>query len=78
MMPRHGYNYRMKTALEKALNILGDSSKRIIMLYLAQHCHISFDKCSVSEIEAALKSVLGSGSSIIMERIYKELESLPE
>lgn len=79
-MPKHGYNYRLKTSLERALSVLGDSSKETLMFYMIEHCGISFDdrECSMAEIEAALKGVIGSGSSIITERMYKELESLPQ
>ena len=81
MMPRNGYNYdRLKTSLERALSVLGDSSKQVLMFCMSEHCGISFDdrKCSIEKIEAALKSVLGAGSSIITERMYKELQSMPE
>lgn len=78
MMPTHGYNYRLRTSLERALGILGESSKQVLMFYITRQCGISFDKCSMSEIEAALKGILGSGSTIITERMYRELESLPE
>jgi len=80
MMPKNGYNYRLKTSLERALSVLGDSSKQTLLFYMIEHCGISFDdrKCSIAEIEAALKGVLGSGSSIITERMYKEFENLPE
>jgi hypothetical protein len=80
MMPKNGYNYRLKASLERALSVLGDSSKQVLMFYMTDHYGISFDdrKCSIGEIEAALKGVLGSGSAIITERMYKELQSLPE
>jgi hypothetical protein len=81
MMPKNGYNYdRLRTSLERALSVLGDSSKQVLLFYMAEHCGISFDdrKCSIAEIESALKSVLGAGSSIITERMYKELQSMPE
>lgn len=80
MMPKNGYNYRLKASLERALGVLGDSSKQILMFYMADHYGISFDdrECSIGEIEAALKGVLGSGYTIITERMYKELQSLPE
>lgn len=81
MMPKNGYNYnRLRTSLERALSILGDHSKKVLMFYMVEHCGISFDdrKCSIAEIESALKSILGSGSSIITERMYKELQALPE
>ena len=77
-MPKHGYNYRLKASLERALDILGDSSKQVLLLYLAEQRGISFDReCSVAEIETALKGILGSGSALITERLYRELQSLP-
>jgi hypothetical protein len=81
MMPKNGYNYdRLKVSLEQALSVLGERSKQILMLYMTEHYGISFDKkgCSVAEIESALKAVFGSGSSIITERMYKELWSMTE
>jgi hypothetical protein len=79
MMPKHGYNYRLKISLERALDILGDSSKQILLLHLT-HRGISFEKeCSISDIEAALKGILGSGSALITERMYRDLQqSVPE
>lgn len=79
MMPKHGYNYRLKISLERALDILGNSSKQILLLHLTQH-GISFDReCSIAEIDAALKGILGSGSALITERIYRDLQqSVPE
>lgn len=81
MMPKNGYNYnRLRTSLERALSVLGEPSRKVLIFYMVEHCGISFDdtKCSIAEIESALKSVLGSGSSIITERMYKELQALPE
>jgi hypothetical protein len=81
MMPKNGYNYdRLRVSLERTLSVIGEPSKKILMFYLAEHCGISFDdkKCSMADIESALKSILGSGSLIITERMYKELEALPE
>jgi hypothetical protein len=79
-MPINGYNYRLRTSLERALSVLGESSKQLLMLYLVEQCDISFDggKCSIAEIESSLKSILGSGASIITQRMYKELQSLPQ
>ena len=81
MMHKNGYNHNgLKTSLERALSILGDHSRQILMLHMAERYGISFDKrgCSVAEIESALRNVLGSGSSIITDRMYKELQSMPE
>lgn len=79
-MPRNGYNYNLlRISLERALSVLGESSKQILLFYMAEHCGISFDrKCSLAEIESALRSVLGSGSAIITKRMYKELQSMTE
>jgi hypothetical protein len=80
MMPKNGYNYRLKASLERALSSLGESSKQVLMFYMTDQCGISFDRreCSIVEIEAALKSVLGSGAAIITESMYKDLQSMPE
>jgi hypothetical protein len=50
------------------------------MFYMTTHYGISFDdgQCSITEIEEALRGVFGSGSTIITQRMYKELQSLPE
>jgi hypothetical protein len=50
------------------------------MLYIATHFGISFDEgqCSITEIENALREVFGSGSTIITDRMYNELQTLPE
>ncbi len=81
MMPKNGYNYdRLESSLERALSVLGDSSKQNLMLYIATHFGISFDEgqCSITEIENALREVFGSGSTIITDRMYNELQTLPE
>lgn len=81
MMPKNGYNYdRLKTSLERALSVLGDTSKENLMFYMTAHYGISFDEgqCSITEIENALRGVFGSGSTIITDRMYKELQTLPE
>ncbi len=80
MMPRNGYNYNLlKISLERALSILGESSKQVLLFYMTEHCGISFDrKCSFAEIESALKTILGTGSAIITKRMYKELQSMTE
>ena len=80
MLPKNGYNYdRLKSSLERALSVLGDSSKQNLLLYLTTQ-GISFEEgqCSVAEIENALKGVFGSGSTIITDRMHRELQSIPE
>ena len=80
MLPKNGYNYdRLKSSLERALSVLGDSSKQNLLLYLTTH-GISFEEgqCSVAEIENALRRVFGSGSTIITDRMHRELQSIPE
>lgn len=81
MMPKNGYNYnRLRISLERALSVLGDPSKQVVMFYMADHYGISFDdrECSMAQIESALKGILGSGSAIITGRMYKELLQLSE
>lgn len=80
MMPQHGYNLRLKTSLEKALSVLGESSKKTLISYMTEQCGISFDdgKCSIPQIEAALKGILGSGSTIITDIMSRDLDSIPE
>jgi hypothetical protein len=79
MVPRNGYKQDVvKISLDRALNILGDSFKRAIIFYMTEYYGISWTagKCSVSDIESALKSMLGEGSKLITDRMYKELESM--
>ncbi len=81
MMPKNGYKYyQIKISLERALDVLGEPAKQTLMFYLAKHCSISFDDrgCSVREIESALKDIFGSGASIITDRMYRELQAMPE
>jgi hypothetical protein len=80
MMPKNGYNYyQIRVSLERALDVLGESSKRILMFYLAKHCGMSFEKgFSIREIEVALSGILGSGAAIITDRMYRELQTMPE
>jgi hypothetical protein len=81
MMPKNGYNHDgLKMSLDRALSVLGERSKQILILYMTERYGISFDKngSSVADIEFALEGVLGSGSSMITERMYKELQSMIE
>jgi hypothetical protein len=80
MMPKNGYNYyQIRVSLERALNVLGDSSKQTLMFHMAKHYGISFDRgCSIREIEVALRGILGSGAAIITDRMYRELQAMPE
>jgi hypothetical protein len=37
-MPKNGYNYdRLRISLERALSVLGDSSKQVLLFYMAEH-----------------------------------------
>jgi hypothetical protein len=79
MMPQHGYNLRLKTSLEKALDVLGEPSKKTLMFYVTEQCGISFESnCSIPQIESALKGILGAGSKIITDMMYSDLERIPE
>jgi hypothetical protein len=49
------------------------------MFHMARHYGISFDEgCSIREIEVALRAILGSGAAIITDRMYRELQAMPE
>jgi hypothetical protein len=81
MMPKNGYNQdRLKMSLDRALSVLGNPSKEALMFYITEHYGISFDgsRPSITEIESALKSILGSGSTLITNIMYKELQSMVE
>ena len=80
-MPRNGYEQDMlKVSLDRALNILGDSFRQAIIHYMTEYYGISFTsgKCSAMDIESALKGMLGEGSKLITDRMYKELQSMNE
>jgi len=81
MMPKNGYNYhQIMLSLERALDVMGESSKKTLMFHIAKHYGISFEGkgCSIGEIEAALKGILGSGAAIITDRMYRELQAMAE
>ena len=78
MMSKNGYrDDRLVASLEYALSVLGESSKQTMIYYMTKYYGISFGggrTSSLAEIEAALRGILGSGSDIITERLYSELQ----
>jgi len=81
MIPKNGYKYhQIRISLERALDVLGEPAKQNLMFYLTKYNTMSLDdkNCSVREIEVALKGILGSGAALITDRMYRELQSMPE
>lgn len=64
-------NVTVRNAVEDALGILGDASKTALLYHLANKYHVSLDSCTMAEVKAALKEMLGEGASIITAVIDK-------
>lgn len=67
-----------KRALEKSLDLLGEPSKRSLLVYLEQDYDISFKKneCPrLKDLESALNSILGRGSYLITEELRRNIET---
>jgi hypothetical protein len=64
-------NVTVRNAVEDALGILGDASKAALLYHLADKYRISLDSCTMAEVKAALKEMLGEGASIITAVIDK-------
>ncbi|MGH9922191.1 MAG: hypothetical protein ACRD38_05525 [Nitrososphaerales archaeon] len=80
MMSRNGYNGYNELArlsLEKALDILGESSKNTLIYYLTRQYGITTFS-NVTEIQLALKSILGTGAYVIIEGMESEMQRLAE
>lgn len=67
----------LKRALDKSLEVLGEPSKKSLMVFLEREFSISFGHNTtptIEELELALKSVLGTGAYIITEEFRKNLD----
>ena len=64
-------NVTVRNAVEDALGILGDASKAALLYHLKDKYKISLDSCTMAEVNAALKEMLGEGASIIIAVIDK-------
>ena len=78
--PNDDYCARVKTALGKSLDVLGEPAKRALLYHLQERYKISLEdegRCSsLEEIKAAMDVLLGGGSHIITNLVEKELGDL--
>lgn len=63
-------------ALGRALDILGEASKKVVLYHMAQR-GVDPRNATLEEVEAALYAMLGPAASIITAPMRKELESEP-
>ena len=80
MVPKKAIqSQKSKVSLDVALGVLGDSSKAILVHYIMRRYGVTYDRakeCSIIEIELVLRSILGPGAAIIIERIHNELAKI--
>lgn len=70
---------RFRVSLDAAIQILGDSSKSILIQYIMKRYGVTQSRareCSVIELELVLRNILGPGAAIIIERMHQELVKL--
>lgn len=70
---RHAH---LKKAFEKSLDVLGERSKKSLLVYLERDLGITFrekDSPSVEELESAMRSIFGQGAYIITNEFHKNL-----
>ena len=74
-MRRTNNRVDMAKALEKSLDMLGESSKKALLFHLKHTFNIPLDtkNCSLEEIEGALRQILGEGASIVVSSINNHL-----
>ncbi|MEO9362746.1 MAG: hypothetical protein ABI348_02485 [Nitrososphaera sp.] len=65
------------SALEVALDSLGEDSKRVVLYHMAERCGIRAGSSRVSllEVETALESLFGPAAGIITVLVRKKLVS---
>jgi hypothetical protein len=66
----------LKKAFEKSLDVLGERSKKSLLVYLEKDLGITFreqDSPSMEELESALRSIFGQGAYIITNEFHKNL-----
>ena len=77
MKERHAPAH-LKKAFDKSLDLLGERSKKCLLVYFEKELGITFrahDPPSLAELESALKSILGQGAYIITNEIHRNLAS---
>lgn len=73
-----GTSYMYKTdlarAVDRSLDLLGEPSKKALLFHLTHTYKIPLEgKCSVGDIESALKEILGEGALLVIASINNEL-----
>jgi hypothetical protein len=64
----------MASAADRSLDILGEPSKKALLLHLIHTFEIPLEgRCSISEIERALKQILGECALLVVTSINKQL-----
>lgn len=65
----------MAKAVYRSLDMLGEDSKKALIFHLKHTFKIPLDgKCSMTEVESALKQILGEGASLVIASINNELK----
>ena len=76
MIEQKNTRMQLKKAVEKSLDLLGEPSKKSLLLYLEKEFRISFTEQNsprLEEIESALKFILGQGATLITDELRKNL-----
>ena len=70
-------NYHIEACLKDALSPLGEGWNIDVIEAIADYYHVKFrdeSESSISEIECALRELLGSSADLFIDRFYAELE----
>jgi hypothetical protein len=69
--------YQLEMCLRDALRPLGEGWNLDVIEAIADQYHVKFSdrsESSISEIECALRELLGSSANLFIDRFYAELE----
>ena len=63
-------------AVDRSLDMLGEESKKALLFHLTHTFKIPLNggKCSIDDIEGALRQILGEGASLVVASINNELK----
>lgn len=65
----------MAKAVDRSLDMLGEDSKKALLFHLTHTFKVPLEgKCSIDEIEGALRQILGEGASLVVASINNELK----
>ena len=68
------YKTDMAKAIDRSLDMLGEPSKKAMLFHLTHTFKIPLEgKCSIGQIERALKEILGEGATLVIASINNEL-----